>query len=128
MIVSDERVVRFLNEKLNRPLYPPFTVMGIERDGDVVAGVLFNGFNRANIDLSAAGTGWTPGFMRALGRYVFTQMRCTRMTLRTEHEQVVKFALRLGGKIEGVMRDYYGEGRDATVIGVLRKEYRFGRP
>jgi hypothetical protein len=38
---------------------------------------------------------------------------------------VVKLAIRLGGVIEGTMRDHFGEGRDGVIVGILAREYRF---
>ena len=127
MIVSDERVARFVSERLGVSFCPPFVAMGIERDGAIVGGVLFNQFEGANIHVSVAGSGWTLPFLRAVGAYVFDQLGCLRMTLTTEHEAVADYALRLGGAVEGRMRDYFGEGRDGVIVGVLRKDWKFGR-
>lgn len=126
MIVTDERVARFVSEQIGMGLCPPFTCLGIERDGQIAAGVVFNCFEGANIHFTAAGRGWTPAFMRAVGEYVFGQLGCLRMTATTEQPHVVALALKLGGKVEGVMRSHFGHGRDATIIGVLREEWRWG--
>lgn len=126
MIVTDERVARFLSERLGVALCPPYSLMGLERDGEIIAGVLFNQFEGANVHVSIAGTGWTRGFIEAVGRYVFEQLGCLRMTVTTEQEAVMKYACRLGGQVEGQMRDHFGEGRDAIIVGILRKEWKFG--
>jgi len=99
--------------------------MGIERDGEIVAGVVFNCFTGSNVELTVAGKGWTPSFFREVSRYVFEAMGCVRMTFTTEQDEVARLACRLGGKVEGLMRDFYGKGRDATVVGVLKDEFRF---
>lgn len=125
MIVTDERVAAFISEKLGAALCPPFTVLGIERDGMIIAGVLFNQFEGPNVHVSIAGFGWTRGFIAAVGEYVFGQLGCLRMTITTEHEKVAGYALRLGGDIEGRMRDYFGPGRDAILIGILRSDWKF---
>lgn len=126
MIATDERVARFLSERLGVALCPPYSLMGIERNGEIVAGVLFNQFEGANVHVSIAGTGWTRGFIEAVGRYVYEQLGCLRMTITTEQPAVIDYAARLGGVIEGKMRDHFGEGRDAWIIGILRKEWKFG--
>lgn len=127
MIVSDERVARFVSEQLGFAVCPPYTALGIERDGKIIAGVIFHCFEGPNVHFTAAGKGWTPGFMRAVGDYVFRQLGCLRMTATTEHDQVVKLACKLGGHVEGCMRDQFGEGRDGWIVGVLRNEYRYGK-
>lgn len=126
MIVTDERVARFVSERLNATFCPPYTVAGLERDGEIVAGVVFNQFEGPNVYVSAAGTGWTRGFIEAVGQYVFDQLGCLRMTVATEQEEVADYAERLGGVIEGRMRDYYGPGRNGILVGILRKDWKFG--
>lgn len=125
MIVTDERVARFIYQRTGTVFCPPYSVMGVERDGEIVAGVLINQFEGANCHVSAAGSGWTLPFMRALGRYVYNQLGCLRMTLTTESEIVARYAERLGGQREGVMRSHFGPRRDGILIGILREEYLY---
>lgn len=125
MIVADERVARFVSERLGVGLCPPYSVVGIERDGTVIAGVIFNHFEGTDCHVSVAGTGWTREFLRAVGSYIFGQLGCLRVTLITEQPQVIELALRLGGQIEGCLRSHFGEGRDGTIIGCLKHEYRY---
>ncbi|MBB4642371.1 GNAT family N-acetyltransferase [Rhizorhapis suberifaciens] len=127
MIVADDRVARFVSEKLNFGLCPPYTALGIEKDGEIIAGAIFNVFEGVSIHVSVAGKGWTRDFLKAVGTYVFDQLGCERMTATTEQEDVIKLACRLGGQVEGVLRNQFGAGRDGTVVGILRKEYRFAR-
>jgi RimJ/RimL family protein N-acetyltransferase len=126
LIASDERVARFVSERLGFALCPPYTCMGIERDGEIVAGAVFNCFERHDVHVSLAGTGWTRGFVKAVGAYVFGQLGCLRMTATSEHDDVIEYARRLGGKVEGRLRDHFGEGRDGIVVGILRREWPHG--
>lgn len=126
-IVSDARCAAFVSEKIGYALCPPFTCMGIEREGQVIAGAVFNQFEGANIHVSVAGEGWTRGFMRAVGEYVYNQLGCERMTVTTAQPKVVEFAKRCGGQVEGVMRSHFGKGKDATIVGILRDEYVFAK-
>lgn len=125
MIVTDERVARFISEKLGVSLCPPFTTMGLERDGQIVAGVLLNAYEPPNIHVTIAGTGWTRAFIKAVGSYVFRQLGCTRMTITTRNLTVARYAERLGGEVEGRLRDYYGEGEDAVIAGITKRDWRF---
>lgn len=125
MIVSDERCAKFASEALGVSICPPFTALGIEKHGDIVGAVVFHCFEGAAVHITVAGEGWTPGFMRAVGRYVYHQLGCERMTVTTEFPAVVAYAERLGGKVEGVLRSQFGPGRDATIVGILKAEYRF---
>lgn len=124
MIVTGPEVVRFAETALERPFVPPFTEMGLARDGKVIAAVIFNGFIGTDIDVSVAGKGWTRGFVREVGRYVFDQLGCLRMTAITHQVEVADMACRLGATMEGVMRNHFGPNRDGLILGILREDWR----
>lgn len=125
MIVDDERVARFVGEQVNRVIYPPFTCMGIERDGEIIGGAVFNCFTSNDVHVTVAGTGWTKGFFAEVGHYAFSGLKCCRITALTEQTSVVRIAQRLGGEVEGLIRDYFGNSRDAFLIGIRKDDYRF---
>lgn len=125
-IVEGDEVARFVSESIGVSFVPPFTTMGIEKDGEIVGGVLFNVFEGSDVHVSIAGHGWSRGFCVAVGQYVFGQLGYERMTAVTEIPKIVKIAERLGGKVDGLMRNHFGKGRDAFVVGILKEEYRFG--
>lgn len=127
MIIVGDDVARFVSDSLGFGLCPPYSAMGMERKGEIIAGVLFNHFEGADVHVSIAGRGWTPGFMRAVGHYVFNQLDCERMTAVTEHPGVCGIAKRMGGVVEGRLRNHFGFGRDGILIGILRADYRFGK-
>lgn len=106
-------------------LCPPYTALGIERDGEIIGGVIFNCFEGAAVHVTLAGKGWTMRFIRAVGDYVYRQLGCARITVTTGDPKVVEYAERLGGKVEGVLRDQFGEGKDATIVGILAREWRY---
>lgn len=126
MIVQGDDVARFVSERLGFGLCPPYTSIGIADDtGAITAGVILNCFERSDVHVTAAGTGWTRAFLRAFGEYVYQQLGCERMTFTTEQEDVVGLALRLGGLVEGKLRSHFGPGRDGIIVGVLRDEWRW---
>lgn len=125
MIVTDDRVARFVGERVNAIIYPPFTCMGIERDGSIVAGAVFNCFTKHDIEVTVAGHGWTKGFLKAVGEYVFRQLGCVRLQITTEQEAIARVSERMGGKREGLLRDKFGTGRNGIVLGILKSEYKF---
>jgi hypothetical protein len=125
VIVTGEPVARFVSERLGFGLCPPYSAMGLERGGAIIGGALFNGFEGADVHVTVAGTGWTREFLRAAGTYIYDQLGCARATITTGHRDVMELALRLGGKREGVLRDHFGPGSDAVIVGILRHEYRY---
>lgn len=125
MIVTDDRVVQFVSAALQARLFPPFTAIGIETDGHIVAGVVFNCFEGADVHATVAGHGWTREFLTAVGEYVFVTLGYERITAQTEQPHIVRFAERLGGQLEGLKRNHFGKGRDAFIVGILAEEYKF---
>lgn len=125
LTVNDERVAEFVARAMDKVFVPPYTVAGLEKDGEIIAGVVFNNYEGTDIQVSIAGHGWTRGFLADVGQYVFNQLNCERITAITEQPKIVRIAERLGGKIEGLMRNHFGKDRDAYIIGILREDYKF---
>lgn len=125
MIVTDERVARFVGERCGRIIYPPFTVMGIERNGSITAGVVFNAYTGNDIEVTVAGGPFTRTFISAVGRYVFEKIGCLRISITTEQPNVIEIAHRLGAQTEGLKRNHFGKGRDGTVLGILREDWNY---
>ncbi|CDZ50418.1 GNAT family N-acetyltransferase [Neorhizobium galegae] len=124
-IVTDARVADFVSRLVNKPFVPPFTAMGVERDGEVVGGAVFNVFEGADIHVSVAGRGFSREFLTSVGDYVFRQLACERMTVITEQPSVVRIAEKLGGEIEGLIRNHFGRDRDAILVGILKDDWKY---
>ena len=124
-IVTDAAVARFVGARCGTIVYPPFTAMGIERDGEIIGGVVFNCFTGNDVAVTVAGSGFSRGFLRAVGRYVFGQLGCLRLSITTEQDEVVDYARRLGAKTEGRKRDHFGKGRYGILLGIVRQDWRF---
>lgn len=125
MIVTGDKVAKFVGDKLGFGVFPPWTAMGIEQDGEIIGGVLFNCFEGYDVHVTVAGKGFGKIFLEKVGDYVYNQLGCLRATIQTEQEYVITLSEKLGGKIEGRKRDHFGKGRDAVIVGILKSEYRF---
>lgn len=125
MIVTDERVAQFLSQKVDKAFCPPYTTMGLEKDGKIVCAVLFNVFEKPDMHVSVAGSHFPRSFLKAVGRYVFDQLCYDRCTVITEQPHVVDLAERIGGVREGCIRNHFGRGRDGVIVGILKEDYRF---
>ncbi len=123
MIITGEPVAAFVAKTCGRRIVPPYEAVGIEREGQIVAGVVFNHFTGADVHVTAAGRGWTRGFLSDVGQYVFGQLGCERMTFVTEQPSVVRLAERLGGQVEGLLRSHFGKDRPGFIVGVLKDDY-----
>lgn len=123
-MVGDD-VAKFVGDGCSTIICPPFTAMGIERDGEIVAGVVFNCFTGHDVHVTVAGEGFHRGFLRAVGRYVFDQLGALRISITTEQEHVIDVAKRLGAQTEGRKRNHFGRGRHAIVLGILKEDWKF---
>lgn len=127
MIVTDARVAEYVGAKVNQVIYPPWTAMGVERDGKIVCGAVFNCFTGYDCHLTIAAEkgAITRKFLKEMGRYVGELMGCGRITFITERPEVIDLAKRLGAQTEGRIRNHFGSGRDAILLGILREEWIF---
>lgn len=124
-IVTDERVARFVGERVGSVIVPPFTSMGIERDGEIITGIVFNHFTGPDVHMTIAGKTWPRGFVADIGEYAFGQLGCLRMTAITEQPRIVRMAERLGGEVEGCLRNHFGPNRPGFLIGFLREDWKY---
>lgn len=123
MIVRDARVAEFVGKAIGVVFHPPLTCLGIENDGQVIGGVVFNIFEANDCHVSVAGRGFTRGFLAEVGHYVFTVLGKGRITVITEQPKIVRIAERLGGQVEGLLRNHFATGRHAFVVGILKEDY-----
>lgn len=127
MIVVDERVAAYVGERLGTRFCEPCTALGTEADGKIVAGIVFNCWTGPDIHLSiAAERTLSRALLKRTGQYLTEELGCIRATIVTEQTKVVRLCERMGGQIEGLLRNHYGPGRDAFVVGVLREDWIYG--
>lgn len=124
-VVRDARVAEFVGGEIGVVFSPPLTCLGVELNGKVVGGFVLNVYEGQDIHVSAAGKGATKGLLAELGHYVYTVLGCQRMTIITESPKVVRLAEKLGGQLEGMLRNHFAADRHAFVVGILKSEYRF---
>lgn len=126
MIVTDARVLRFVENKIGRSIFPPFTVLGLEKKKKIVAGAVFNCFEpREEVELTIAAEpgAITRGFLRAMGEYVRDQLGCYRVTMSTDQEFVVSMARRLGGKVDGTRK--LSTGKTRYLLSITKENWKF---
>jgi RimJ/RimL family protein N-acetyltransferase len=121
----DVEVAEFVGNLIGKKIVPPFASMGVERDGKLVGGAIFNNWTGADIEMTLAGPGMlSRGVMRALAHYAFVQAGCRRvsMTVRLSNSLVRKLAKRCGFRIEGIKRHGYPD-EDAIIFGLLADDF-----
>jgi hypothetical protein len=125
---SDSRIADYVAARTGIRLEgSQHTQLGIIRDGQVTCGVLFNHFTGTDVHVTAATSpgAFTKVFLTRVGAYLWDELGYGRFSVTTEQQAVVALMTRVGGVIEGFKRDAFGPGRGATLIGVLKKDWKF---
>jgi RimJ/RimL family protein N-acetyltransferase len=125
-IIEGEAVAAWVAGKIGRKFSAPYAAIGIEADGSILAGVVFNLWTGPNVHITGAGSprAWSRAFLRRLAVYGFEELGCVRATFTTENPDAVNFCRRLGAQQEGTMRNAYGPGRDGLIFGLLKEDWR----
>lgn len=105
---EDERVSQWVEARINFGLGRPSTAIGLQRDGEIIAGVMYTHYSEAgSICAHIAGHGhWcTRQFLRTIFSYPFVQLRVRRITCYIESRNLKsrKLCEHLGFTIESLM-------------------------
>lgn len=108
----DQAVANWLFASYGQKRYSYDRCLGLLRDGTLCGAVLFHNWNGANVEVSYYGKNtMTPGVIRCIGQYVLSTFDPSRLTAhvpkRSKH--YIKGLQRLGFRVEGVQRCYYGK-------------------
>jgi RimJ/RimL family protein N-acetyltransferase len=129
---EDERVCQWVAQRLDVSNWGPDPVgIGLEQDGELIAGVVFNQYDEANVNMHIAsepGKNWlTREFLTCCFAYPFVQLGVNRVTglVRTDNLPAQKFDEHLGFKREGLVRRAYTDGTDMIVYGMLKEECKW---
>lgn len=106
-----------------------YTTIGLERDGELVGGVVFESFTGTNANIHVAGSGpyWmTRTFLFAVFDYAFNQLGLKRLTgyVEAANARALDFDRKLGFIDEAVLRDAVPSG-DVIILCMRREDCRF---
>lgn len=106
------------------------TAIGLERDGKLIAGTLFEDFNGANVLMHVAaepGRQWLNlTYLNRCFDYPFNQLGVRRVTgiVPSSNTDALRFDLHLGFKQEAVLEGAHPDG-DLIVLRMMREECRW---
>jgi RimJ/RimL family protein N-acetyltransferase len=111
-----------------------YEAIGVVRGSEIIGGVLYHNYHEIapgqhDIMMSAAGhSGWlSKATLRIFFSYPFQALSCVRITTIAAKSNRKARSLndRLGFKMEGVLRDGRGVGRDSVAYSMLKHECRW---
>jgi RimJ/RimL family protein N-acetyltransferase len=129
---QDERVCDWVNSRLNENFVGAVGI-GLEENGELIAGVVFDNYTKAGINMHVAavpGRRWmTREYLFRCFAYPFIQLNCLRITglVREDNLDAQRFNEHLGFKREGLLREAYLDKQNVIVYGMLQRECRWLR-
>lgn len=112
--------------------FKPCSSLGVARDGNLLAGMIFNNFRPKSRDIHFTIAADSPKWasrevVSFVFNYVFNQLGCTRMTLiiSKKNKRARKLAEGLGFQYEGKLRQGFDGIQDAIIYAMLSKECRW---
>jgi RimJ/RimL family protein N-acetyltransferase len=133
-----ERVAAWVAGRIRDMETPPdrdYEAIGvIGKGGELIGGVIYTEYREMapgqhDIRMHCAGqAGWlTPKTLRTFFAYPFLQLSCIRVTATVSraNKKALDLNRRLGFQIEGCIRDGFGLGKDALIMGMKRHECRW---
>jgi len=136
MIITQpkELIGAFVNVRQGHPpstSWGNYNALGLVRNGHLVAGVIYNGFDGANVNMhvgAVSGSHWmTKEFLYAAFDYPFNELNRKRISafIRATNKRTIAFVKKLGFVYEGKLQDFYTDGGDMVVYGLLHDKCRF---
>jgi RimJ/RimL family protein N-acetyltransferase len=101
--------------------------LGVVIGGELVAAMAVGGKERGNVEITFAADSpkWaTRDTIRRMMAWPFDQLDCHRVTTRiaASNKRAIRFNEGIGFRREGVIREGWGPGEDAVLLGLLRSE------
>lgn len=132
LINDDERIYRFmLDRDVTLIRSAGQQGIGVERNGELVGAVMYDEYNGPNIWMHVAGTDgirWaTKDFVRAVFRYPFEQLGCTRITgwVEASNEKARRLDENLGFEQEAILSGAARDGGDVIIYRMKKEDCRF---
>lgn len=132
IISNPARVWAFLRSRdVKVPIVAGMKGIGLEKDGELLAGVLYEGFNGHNCWMHVAaqpGRHWlNREYLRTCFRYPFDEVGLSRVSgaVEANNMEARRFDEHLGFKQEAVLRGAASDGGDLILYVMRREDCRY---
>lgn len=134
-IVSDPpRVWEFVRQYAKVQYVHGMKALGLEKDGELVAGVLYEGFTGNNVWMHVGaipGRAWLiRRYLRYTFQYPFDELGVRRITgyVEASNEEARRFNEHLGFRPEAVLKGAASDGGDVILYVMWREDCRYVDP
>ena len=126
-----ERIGRFVGLAIESKGWSPFTAIGLEKNGILIAGVVYDNYNGKNIFAHIAATGrhWlNKEFLWYMHHYPFMELKVSRVTgmVSEKNKDAIKFIEHLGGELESKLEKAHPDG-DLLIYRMFKKDCKYLR-
>ena len=128
MTADRTRVLAFVQKHIPLAFVSNMTAVGLERDGELIAGVIYEGFNGHNVWMHCAIPGrLTREFLHYCFQYPFLELGCKRVSAYVEasNAKARRFDEHLGFKPEARLRGAASDGGDVILYVMTREGCRY---
>ena len=131
IISNPARVWAYVHQYVPVPIVAGMKGLGLERDGELVAGVVYEGYNGVNVWMhvaAAPGRQWmNKEYLRYCFYYPFVEMGCQRVSgsVDASNEDARRFDEHLGFKQEAVLQGAAADGGDVILYVMRREDCRY---
>ena len=121
-----ELIGNYVAKKQNHlPDWGSFVAFGlVNKHEELIAGVVFNQLLIPNIMMHISAEKLNAGFISTVMHYAFEKNKCKRITgvIDRRNKKSRRFAIHLGAKLEGVMRQASVNNEDLCIYGLLKAD------
>jgi RimJ/RimL family protein N-acetyltransferase len=121
---ENELIAAWAAAELKVTFAPPYIALAsVDHRGTIIGVAVLNNFDCSNIDVTGIGEGaFTPSVIRSLAHYIFIQLNCSRVTLRTRRSNHrARRMLAKHFKPEATLKSWFGT-EDAFQFRMCRDE------
>lgn len=122
------RVLRLVQQHTPLAACANMTGIGLERRGELVAGVIYEGYNGRNIWMHVAIPGCiTRDFLRYAFHYPFIELGCRRVSgyVEASNARARRFDEHLGFQQEAILQGAASDGGDVILYRMTREDCRY---
>lgn len=131
-VISDPaRVFAFCKKRMPLSLVAGMKGVGLEKDGELIAGVIYEGYNQHNVWMHVAaepGGRWlNKEYLRYCFHYPFVELGCKRVSgyVEASNSDARRFDEHLGFKQEAVLQGAASNGGDVILYVMWREDCRY---
>ena len=134
MTADTLRVLQYVQSHMHLDVSSSMKAIGLERDGALVAGVIYEGFNGSNIWMHVAaepGARWmTKDYLRYCFKYPFDELGVSRISGYVNASNLIarRFDEHLGFEPEAVLKGAAPDGGDVIIYVMWRRNCRYVDP